>query len=105
LAAVGVLSSLGGQGLVFSAVSIVSLLLFRNPLLGKMKSPAGGDAVDSLIGETAVLLDDLAPNQVGKAELRGSSWNARANDGGMLRRGQRCRVERVDGLTLWLRPE
>jgi membrane protein implicated in regulation of membrane protease activity len=41
---------------------------------------------------------------VGKVELRGSSWSARSARAA-LARGQRCRVERVDGLTLWVRPE
>jgi len=42
---------------------------------------------------------------VGRAELRGTTWSARGVDGVALVRGTRCRVERVDGLTLWLRPE
>jgi membrane protein implicated in regulation of membrane protease activity len=37
---------------------------------------------------------------VGKVELRGTTWTAH-NDGPVpLARGQRCRVTRVDGLTL-----
>ena len=40
---------------------------------------------------------------VSKAELRGTSWNARAREA--LRRGQRARVVKVDGLTLWLTAE
>jgi inner membrane protein len=107
---VGLLSGLGllaagwAEWLLFSAVSIVSLLLFRKPLLDWMKrrEPQRG-AVDSLVGEMAVLTEDLPAGGVGKAELRGTSWNVRAHEA--LRRGQRARVERVDGLTLWLAAE
>ena len=41
----------------------------------------------------------------GQAELRGVPWKARVASGIALRGGQRCRVERVDGLTLWVRAE
>jgi membrane protein implicated in regulation of membrane protease activity len=108
---VGLLSGLGlihgpVEWLVFSGVSIVSLLLFRKPLLDWMKQREGPRApVDSLIGETAVLTEDLPAGGVGKAELRGTSWNVRAREGSGLPRGQRTKVERVDGLTLWVRVE
>lgn len=107
---VGLLSGLGllGTGwaewLLFSAVSVVSLLLFRKPLLDWMKRrEPQRPPVDSLVGETAVVTEDVSPGGIGKAELRGTSWNVRAREG--LRRGQRARVERVDGLTLWLQAE
>jgi len=47
----------------------------------------------------------VAPGGVGKAEMRGTPWTARTNGGAALSPGQRCRVERVEGLTLWLRAE
>ena len=56
-------------------------------------------------GETALVTEDVAPGGVGKAEMRGTSWTARTSAATLLARGQRCRVERVEGLTLWLRPE
>jgi len=109
---VGLLSGLGivqagsVEWLLFSAVSIVSLLLFRKPLLEWMKRREGPRApVDSLVGETAILTEDLPAGGIGKAELRGTSWSVRAREGAGLRRGQRTRVEQVDGLTLWVRVE
>ena len=38
----------------------------------------------------------------GKAELRGSTWNARNAGETTIGRDQSCVVERVDGLTLWV---
>ena len=61
--------------------------------------------VDSLVGQEAILTEELPAGGVGKAELRGTSWNVRSRDGGTLARGRRCRVEQVDGLTLWVRAE
>lgn len=49
--------------------------------------------------------EDLAPGAVGKAELRGTVWTARNEDTRSLTRGERCRVMRVDGLTLSIRSE
>jgi membrane protein implicated in regulation of membrane protease activity len=48
-------------------------------------------------------MDDLAPGAVGKAELRGTTWTAQNADDRPLARGQRCRVARVEGLTLLIR--
>ena len=53
----------------------------------------------------ATLLEDLPPGAVGKAELRGSGWTVRSVEPKTLAKGARCRVERVEGLTLWIRPE
>ena len=92
------------QFILFSIVSVFSLWLFREKLLQLTRSrPSHG--VDNLVGETAVLLEDISANGMGKAEMRGTSWNTRNVGDQPLARGQRCRVERVDGLTLFVRAE
>jgi hypothetical protein len=92
--------------LLFSVLSVTSLVLFRGRLLAYLKTPdAPTGSVGQLVGEVAVLLEDLAPGAVAKAELRGTPWSVRTNGGECLARGRRCRVERVEGLTLWVRPE
>ena len=91
------------QWLLFSVLSMISLFLFRNSLLVWMKAhePAGPD-VDSLVGELAVLTEDLPPGELGKVELRGPTWSARNTGQTVLTKGHRARVQRVDGLTLWI---
>jgi membrane protein implicated in regulation of membrane protease activity len=109
---VGILTRLGIAGppwvqwILFSALSIVSLLLLRKPLLEwlqrrEVKRPD----VDSLLGETAVILEPVPVRGVGKAELRGTSWSARSEGDATIPAGTRCRVQRVDGLTLWLKAD
>src|SRR5687767_12880909 len=93
------------QFLLFSVLAVASLLLFRNPLLRLMKLEGGPDNVDSLVGETAVPLEDIAPGAVGRAELRGSVWSARNASSASLVRGQRCHVVRVERLMIFLEPE
>lgn len=90
------------QWLLFAVVSIATLAIFRRPLLRKFNVP--DRSVDTMIGETAVTLNEIQADSIGKAELRGSVWNARSASGANIAAGQRCRVERVDGLTLHLRP-
>jgi membrane protein implicated in regulation of membrane protease activity len=93
------------QWLLFPVVALVTLRLFRQPLLGRMQVNEHPELVDSLVGEVAVAIADIAPGQHGRAELRGSGWSARNVDTKALAAGQRCRVVAVHGLTLDLRQE
>ena len=109
--AVGSLAGFGWSGpvwlqwLLFSAISLLSLLCFRPHLVRATRSKERPDPIDTLEGETALLVDDLPPDAVGRAELRGTTWTVRNGGQRPLVRGQRCRVSRVDGLTLWIRGE
>src|SRR6266852_4206202 len=85
--AVGLAARLGGdtpgwfQWFLFSLLSVLSVAFLRGPLLRRiMPVRREGLAVDSLVGEVAVPLEDLAPGAVGKAELRGSAWTAKNVD-------------------------
>ena len=89
----------------FSIFSVVASLLFRKPLMARFGPRTPDIPVDSLIGETATVLDDIPVNGFGKVELRGSTWSAKNNGDQILARGQRCRVERLDGLSVWVRAE
>jgi membrane protein implicated in regulation of membrane protease activity len=94
------------QWIIFAALSVTILLALRKPLLGRFQAHRGKDAdFQYLVGEVATPADDLPANAVGRAELRGSSWSARNVESVGLRKGQRCRVEKVDGLTVWLKAE
>jgi membrane protein implicated in regulation of membrane protease activity len=91
-----------GQWLLFSAVSLASLALLRGPLLARLEGRRQ-PPVDSLVGQEVVLLSDVPPGGEGRAELRGVPWTARSAGGGGLRGGERVLVERVEGVTLWVR--
>lgn len=105
--------SLGGltgpawvQWLLFTVISVLSVVLFRGPLLRRfhrddwMRRP-----VDALTEDIATTLEDIAPGSIGRVELRGTPWSARNVGAGVLSKGQRCAVQRVDGLTLYIVPE
>jgi membrane protein implicated in regulation of membrane protease activity len=93
------------QLLLFSILSVISLLLFRSPLIRWMKLDAGRADVDSLVGETAVVQQDILPGQVGRVELRGTAWSARNRGAEPLTIGRRCVVVAVDRLMLIIEAE
>jgi inner membrane protein len=89
--------------LLFAALGVLGVALLRQRLRDRIDTRR--IPVDTLVGEVAIPLEDLAARATGKAELRGTSWTARNSGDAPLACGQRCKVERVDGLTLWIRPE
>ncbi len=93
------------QWLLFTGLSVVAVVLFRKPLLARLRLPDSGAVIDSLVGEVALPDADIAPGSVGRAQLRGSTWQARNVGATTAVRGNRCRVVRVDGLTIDLDPE
>jgi len=99
----GIQFPLSVQLLLFLVLSFGSLILLRKPLRLKLEGKNAEVEVDQLEGETAVALEEIAVNGFGKAELRGTAWNARNVGDTPIAESQRCRVERVDGLTLWVR--
>jgi membrane protein implicated in regulation of membrane protease activity len=98
----GVDGSLVVQLFLFGGLSTVSLAIFRKPLQRRLGKLPGKD-VDTMIGETAVALSEIGLEQVGKAELRGSAWSARNVGENVILTGQRCKVERIEGLMLFIR--
>jgi len=104
LVGVGAVAEPWLQWLLFSAISVGSLVGFRSRLLAMLQQGRTSTVgTETFVGESATLLDDLEPGAVGRAELRGSVWSVRSDDATRIVRGQRCRVEKVDGLTLWVR--
>ena len=91
--------------LLFSVLSVGSLLFFRSPLMRWMNINGTGVDVDSLVGEAAIVQQEMAPNAIGRVELRGSSWSARNSGATLLTAGRRCIVVRVDRLMLIVEAE
>lgn len=109
---VGVLAGLDLSGpfwlqwFLFSALAIVCVVFFRNPLMRYMQAgQAGARNIDTLQGEVAVAMDGIATGGMGRAQLRGSVWSARNTGDGPIAPGDRCTVDAVDGLTIRIRRE
>ena len=108
---VGLLAMFGASGplwlewLLFIGFSAGLVLLLRKPLLGKFKIQSDPGDVDTLVGAAAVVIDGIPPMGIGKVEMRGTVWTAHNAGTTALAPGQRCRVQRVEGLSLWVAPE
>ncbi len=102
LAALGLAGPPSVQWLLFGAISTAALLFLRKPLQSRTRVSHGRE-VDPIAGETAVALSEIGIQEFGKAELRGTAWSALNAGESHIIAGQRCRVERVEGLTLYIR--
>jgi membrane protein implicated in regulation of membrane protease activity len=108
---VGILDLLGlaktpwMEWILFSAFAAASTAIFRKRLLQRWGATIPTGEVDTLVGEVATVIDGISAGGVGRAELRGTAWSARNTGNQALSRGQRCLVERVDGLTIFIRAE
>lgn len=105
LAAIGLAEASWLQWLLFSVLSVASLVFFRNPLMRKMNLGGGSPDIDTLAGETGTALEDMNAGANGRVELRGTTWSARNTGTTPLPRGHRCVVVRTERLTLLVKPE
>lgn len=98
----GVVLPLWAQLLIFTVVSLVAFFFLRPVLVRKLKLDQK-KVVDSMVGEQAIALEDMAVGERGRAEMRGTTWGARNVGETALIRGQRCVVADVDNLMIHVR--
>jgi membrane protein implicated in regulation of membrane protease activity len=87
------------QWLLFTVLSVTLILVLRPRLVGRLQTPEGG-VEDTLVGEWVTLASAVPPGGIGRGELRGSAWAVQNGGDTPLAAGERCRVQRVIGLTL-----
>lgn len=104
LAKLGIVTDVPMEWIVWSTVSVLSMLIFR-PMLRNLMKRSGSTNMDSIVGEVASPLTDLAPGGVGQAEMRGVPWIAENVGDVPIAKGQRCRVIALEGLKVKLRAE
>jgi len=93
---------LSGQILIFTVTSLFSFFFIRPALMKRLRLDEK-KVVDSLVGEQAMVLEDIGVGGNGRAEMRGTTWSARNIGETALIRGQRCIVAAVEGLVLHIR--
>lgn len=94
------LSSVPVQGLLFIGISLVCVIVLRKPLLARFHFRNKPHSVDSLVGESAKAMEPIPPHTIGRVEMRGTSWSALNTGSELIARDVRCRIEKVEGLTL-----
>jgi hypothetical protein len=87
------------QWLIFAALAVSSLVIFRRRIYDRMRRKLppvkGGPA-----GEIVILPADLPPGETCRLEYRGCSWSATNGGHTAIAAGAKARIQRVDGLTL-----
>jgi membrane protein implicated in regulation of membrane protease activity len=73
--------SINVQLLIFLGSSLVTILLFRN-WVKKMiwTKKQSTELEDEFLGKTGIAETYIGPNQDGKVDFKGTSWNARSED-------------------------
>lgn len=97
--------SVGVQIAVFLVVSC-ALLAALWPLTRKFLKPRRtATNVDSVIGSTGYVTADIDnASAVGQVKLGGMEWSARSTSGAPLRQGIRVRVDRIEGVKVFVSP-
>lgn len=98
----GVEMPMWAQIVLFTVASLLSFFFLR-PLIVRRLRLDEKKVIDSLVGEQAITLEDIAAGGNGRAEMRGATWNARNIGETDLVRGQRCVVAAVEGLVIHVR--
>ncbi len=91
------------QVLLFTIFSIVSLVVFRRTLSERLNLEEPGEKIHTLEGESGTAMEDIPALGTGKVEVRGTSWNAVNRGDTPIGQGQACVIERVEGVSLWVR--
>jgi inner membrane protein len=89
------------QWLLFIVVSVASLALLRGRIYRTLR--AGLPAFkDGLVGESVHVPAGLAAGQECRVEYRGTTWDAVNAGNSSIAAGAAARIERVEGLKLYL---
>ncbi len=105
LVAVGVTGAAWTQWIIFAVLSIGLMITLRRHL-SKWRGPSTGKQdLNGIIGAVAISENEIAADGVGRVEMRGTTWNARNVAKTPIMPGQRCLVEKMEGLTIFIRPE
>ena len=101
----GVIGSPVSQLVIFVVSSLVLLFLLRNWLAAVFKGKIYGKdkQVDEIIGEKAVVVNDLTPGTLnGKVEYHGTMWEAQSDI--FIEKGKTVEITGRDNLTLKVKP-
>ncbi|MEO5656405.1 MAG: NfeD family protein [Nitrospiria bacterium] len=99
----GVVHGIDGQLAAFVVASVLPLAILRKPLVRWLDAKAPDAISGSAAGDSAVVVDAIAPKGRGRVEYQGSTWDAESDAGDTLVPGTRVRIVRQDGTRLFVR--
>ena len=90
------------EWLLFSAIAIATLVLFRRKLFGKVRGNAPGFD-QGVIGEIGIVEAEIAAGGSGRITFRGTTWTAHNVGDQSLPQNARVRIDAVSGVTVDVR--
>ena len=97
---------LWSQIIAFAVISVILLILTRPWALKYVNSRTNKTNVDSLIGQTGLVTQDIDNlNAKGQVKVRGQIWTARSiSDEVKLHEGQKVSIESISGVKVIVKP-
>jgi len=89
-----------GQWVVFSILSLASVLAFRRPLYQMIRNRSGHVEQRLTLGDRVTVPVRLEPGATCRVDYRGSTWSARNVDGSAIEAGTEAVIDQVEDLTL-----
>ena len=91
------------QSTIFALLGILLLLVTR-PIVDKLKSKDNAKTnLDRIIGEEAIVTEDITKNNVGEVKVDGKRWSAISKN--KCLKGDTVKVLRIDGVKLIVKKE
>ena len=98
----GGIDSIWQQSIVFVASAVLGIVALRRRCSALLRPRAGHSDMNTMHGDLALAQTAIEPGGTGMVEHHGTSWTGRNVGPQPIVSGQRCRVQRVVGLTLEL---
>ncbi|WP_428768947.1 NfeD family protein [Treponema sp. HNW] len=87
------------QVFLFLIIACTLLILTRPFVKKKLEARKIKTNADSLIGQKALVLKDIGEFEKGEIKIEGKVWTAKTADGTLLAAGNKCIIEKIEGVT------
>ena len=93
------------EWLAFGALSLITMLAFRQRVYQLVKGRTGFVEERVTLGDRVVIPLNLASGETCRVEYRGSTWSARNVGDAAIEAGKEALIAHVDGLTLHVKSQ
>jgi len=91
------------QTSIFVVISIISLIITRPILKKYFNKDIVKTNVNKLIGETAIVIEELSKTNIGKVKVDGQIWSALNSEKGKIRIDSEVEILSIEGVKLIVR--
>ncbi len=88
----------------FLLLTVLLVFLLRNKIRESFKSGTTMTNVDSLIGKTAIVEQDICDGLVGRVKVGGMSWAAYSDENLNIAAGEKVKILAISGVKLFCEP-